>query len=50
MVGIALPEQINAAVLLYNFEYDGREKEITAKTIHLNLLVQFPMFKWNLKG
>ncbi|GJJ24853.1 immunity 22 family protein [Bacillus velezensis] len=31
MVGIALPEQINAAVLLYNFEYDGREKEITAK-------------------
>ncbi|WP_259425110.1 immunity 22 family protein [Bacillus velezensis] len=26
-----LPDQINAAVLLYNFEYDGREKEINAK-------------------
>ncbi|AWM43248.1 hypothetical protein CHR37_19315 [Bacillus velezensis] len=31
MVGITLPDQINAAVLLYNFEYDGREKEINAK-------------------
>ncbi|MCR9040333.1 immunity 22 family protein [Bacillus sp. L381] len=29
--GTTLPEQINAAVLLYNFEYDGREKEINAK-------------------
>ncbi|MCY9187579.1 immunity 22 family protein [Bacillus mojavensis] len=31
MVGTTIPEQINAAVLLYNFEYDGREKEINAK-------------------
>lgn len=30
MVGTTIPE-INAAVLLYNFEYDGREKEINAK-------------------
>ncbi|MBR0008763.1 immunity 22 family protein [Bacillus subtilis] len=31
IVGTAIPEQINAAVLLYNFEYDGREKEINDK-------------------
>ncbi|MEC3653058.1 immunity 22 family protein [Bacillus subtilis] len=31
MVGTTIPEQTNAAVLLYNFEYDGREKEINAK-------------------
>ncbi|MEH7876157.1 immunity 22 family protein [Bacillus velezensis] len=31
IVGTTLPDQINAAVLLYNFEYDGREKEINAK-------------------
>ncbi|OWP59508.1 immunity 22 family protein [Bacillus velezensis] len=31
MVGITLPDQINATVLLYNFEYDGREKEINEK-------------------
>ncbi|WP_339236049.1 immunity 22 family protein [Bacillus sp. FSL K6-1012] len=31
LVGTAIPEQINAAVLLYNFEYDGREKEINDK-------------------
>lgn len=31
MVGTTIPEQINAAVLLYNFEYDGREKERNAK-------------------
>ncbi|MCY8836669.1 immunity 22 family protein [Bacillus atrophaeus] len=31
MVGTTIPEQINAAVLLYNFEYDGIEKEINAK-------------------
>ncbi|AUZ25500.1 immunity 22 family protein [Bacillus cabrialesii] len=31
IVGTAIPEQINAAVLLYNFEYDGRKKEINDK-------------------
>ncbi|MEC3638706.1 immunity 22 family protein [Bacillus halotolerans] len=31
IVGTAIPKQINAAVLLYNFEYDGREKEINDK-------------------
>ncbi|TXF66868.1 hypothetical protein FUA19_19865 [Bacillus subtilis] len=31
IVGTAIPEQINAAVLLYNFEYDGSEKEINDK-------------------
>ncbi|MEK3809741.1 immunity 22 family protein [Bacillus sp. FSL R7-0685] len=31
IVGTAIPEQINAAVLLYNFKYDGREKEINDK-------------------
>ncbi|MCY8858518.1 MULTISPECIES: immunity 22 family protein [Bacillus subtilis group] len=30
MIGTTIPEQINAAVLLYNFEYDGMQKEINA--------------------
>ncbi|MCY9158852.1 immunity 22 family protein [Bacillus atrophaeus] len=30
MIGTTIPEQINAAIILYNFEYDGRKKEINA--------------------
>ncbi|MBW8585563.1 MULTISPECIES: immunity 22 family protein [Bacillus] len=42
MVGITLPDQINAAVLLYNFEYDGREKEINAKNYSFKFIGAVP--------
>lgn len=42
IVGTAIPEQINAAVLLYNFEYDGREKEINAKNYTFKFIGAVP--------
>ncbi|MEC0600572.1 immunity 22 family protein [Bacillus spizizenii] len=42
MVGTTIPEQINAAVLLYNFEYDGREKEINAKNYSFKFIGAVP--------
>lgn len=42
IVGTTIPEQINAAVLLYNFEYDGREKEIHAKNYSFKFIGAIP--------
>ena len=42
IVGTAIPEHINAAVLLYNFEYDGREKEINDKNYSFKFIGAVP--------
>ncbi|MEC1688542.1 immunity 22 family protein [Bacillus mojavensis] len=42
MVGTIIPEQINAAVLLYNFEYDGREKEINERNYSFKFIGAVP--------
>nr|WGD92694.1 immunity 22 family protein [Bacillus subtilis] len=42
IVGTAIPEHINVAVLLYNFEYDGREKEINDKNYSFKFIGAVP--------